>query len=223
MTSRLCLHLETTLFGALDSLRNFNDILRADDSSWNHWELEIERLRPLGEERITRVRDAGAAVRTDGIETVADRDTLTVAHVEQKIDKKKDDSEMCEFLRRRRKWTFIHVDKDGTKMSSGSRMRILRKVARGMPAMIHWTSLSEVDVPSVLQQLYRPQFGSKQLYYRRQLRLEMSHDPMVCADFGDACALHKACCVYMLPYLPYLFESLFYSREILFMIVLGVV
>lgn len=82
MTSRLCLHFETILFGALDSLRNFNDILRTDDSSWNHWELEIERLRPLGEERITRVRDAGAAVRTDGIETVADRDTLTVTHVE---------------------------------------------------------------------------------------------------------------------------------------------
>jgi hypothetical protein len=82
MASRLCLHFETTLFGALDSLGNFNDILRTDDSSWIHWELEIERLRPLSEERITRVRDAGAAVRTDGIETVADGDAVTVAHIE---------------------------------------------------------------------------------------------------------------------------------------------
>lgn len=82
MASRLCLHFETTLFGALDSLGNFNDILRTDDSSWNHWELEIERLRPLSEERITRVRDAGAAVRTDDIETVADGVTLTVAHIQ---------------------------------------------------------------------------------------------------------------------------------------------
>lgn len=82
MASRLCLHFETTLFSALDSLGNFNDILRTDDSSWNHWELEIERLRPLSEERITRVRDAGAAVRTDGIETVADGDAVTVAHIE---------------------------------------------------------------------------------------------------------------------------------------------
>uniref|UniRef100_A0A0D2XER6 Uncharacterized protein n=1 Tax=Fusarium oxysporum (strain Fo5176) TaxID=660025 RepID=A0A0D2XER6_FUSOF len=57
MASRLCLHFETTLFGALDSLGNFNDILRTDDSSWNHWELEIERLRPLSEERITRKID----------------------------------------------------------------------------------------------------------------------------------------------------------------------
>lgn len=82
MASRLCLHFETTLFRALDGLGNFNDILRTNDSSWNHWELEVERLRPLGEERITRVRDAGAAVCTDGIETVANGDALAVAHVE---------------------------------------------------------------------------------------------------------------------------------------------
>jgi hypothetical protein len=78
----LCLHFETTLFGTLDCLGDFDDILGTNDSGWNHWELEIERLRPLSEERITRVRDAGAAVCTDSIQTVADGDALTVAHGE---------------------------------------------------------------------------------------------------------------------------------------------
>ena len=84
VTSRLCLQLESILRSTFDSFGDFVGSLRTNYSDRDDWKLEIKRLRPPCEERISWVRDTGGAVNTDGVEAVLDGTAVAVAHFEKR-------------------------------------------------------------------------------------------------------------------------------------------